>query len=399
MGIVVEELKATPIEKRRVEIVERKGIGHPDSICDAIMERVSVELCKEYLKKFGVILHHNIDKGLLVAGSVKLEFGGGEILEPMLLIFGDRATRELNGEEIDVDEIAISTAKKWIRENLRFVNPDEDVRYQVELKEGSAELTDIFKRGGEILGANDTSAAVGYAPLSRTEKIVLEVEKFLNSQDFKKRFPECGEDIKVMGLRINNSLTLTIACPLVSRFITSEKEYFRKKDELLEEIKGFVSQNCEFKTDILLNTLDVEGRGLGGIYLTLTGTSAEDADCGQVGRGNKVNGVIAFDRPSSSEAAAGKNPVSHVGKIYNILSHKIAREIYAKVSEIEEVYVWLLSQIGTPINRPKIAAAQVIMKKGNIKDVEEEVNEIIATELENIASFTKDLAMGKYSVC
>ncbi|VVB96888.1 S-adenosylmethionine synthase [uncultured archaeon] len=397
-NIEIEELGAMPITERKVEVVERKGLGHPDYICDSIMNQVSVELCKEYMERFGAIMHHNIDKGMLVAGEVKTKFGGGVILKPMRLIFGDRATFEVEGESIDVNTIAIDAAKQWLKDNLRFVNSDS-VHYQVELAHGSAELTDIFKRKGTILGANDTSAAVGYAPMTPTETMVLETERFLNSPDFKKRFPESGEDIKVMGLREKNELHLTIADPLIDRFIESEAEYFRKKDELLEEIKTYAAERTDLETSIYLNTLDRQGRGMGGIYLTVTGTSAEDADSGQVGRGNRVNGIIPLNRPVSSEAAAGKNPVSHVGKIYNVLSHRIASEIYTNVPDIKEVYVWLLSQIGEPIDQPKIAAAQVIMERGALVDVEKEVNEVIDSELANIQEFCMELAYGKIPVC
>ncbi len=396
-NIEIEELGATPITERKVEVVERKGLGHPDYICDAIMNNVSVQLCREYMDRFGAIMHHNIDKGLLVAGEVKTKFGGGVILKPMRLIFGDRATFEVEGESIDVNTITTDAAKHWLRDNLRFVNPDA-IQYQVELAHGSAELTDIFKRKGEILGANDTSAAVGYAPMTPTETMVLETERFLNSPDFKKRFPESGEDIKVMGLREQNELHLTIADPLVDMFIESGNEYFRKKDELLEEIKTYAAERTDLETSVYLNTLDREGRGMGGIYLTVTGTSAEDADSGQVGRGNRVNGIIPLNRPVSSEAAAGKNPVSHVGKIYNVLSHRIANEIYTNVPDIKEVYVWLLSQIGEPIDQPKIAAAQVIMERGSLSDVKREVNEVIDSELANIQEFCMELAYGKIPV-
>ncbi len=397
-NIEIEELGATPVTERRVEVVERKGLGHPDYICDSIMNQVSVELCREYMERFGAIMHHNIDKGLLVAGEVKTKFGGGVILKPMRIIFGDRATFEVEGEFIDVNNIAIDTAKKWLRDNLRFVNADS-IDYQVEIAHGSAELTDIFRRQNAVLGANDTSAAVGYAPMTPTESLVLETEKYLNSPDFKKRFPESGEDIKVMGLRQGERLDLTIADPLVDRFIDSEAEYFRKKDELLEEIRMFAAERTEPAISVLLNTLDREGRGMGGIYLTVTGTSAEDADSGQVGRGNRVNGIIPLNRPVSSEAAAGKNPVSHVGKIYNVLSHRIANEIYASVPDIREVYVWLLSQIGEPIDQPKIAAAQVIMERGSVESVKPEINDVIDRELENIQEFCMELAYGKIPVC
>ena len=397
-NITIEQLGATPITERKVEVVERKGLGHPDFICDSIMNQVSVNLCREYMERFGTIMHHNIDKGMLVAGEVKTKFGGGVILKPMSIIFGDRATFEVENEFVNVNEIAVNAAKTWIKDNLRYVNEDS-IRYQTEIARGSAELTDIFKRKDAILGANDTSAAVGYAPMSPTEKLVLETERYLNSPDFKKRYPESGEDIKIMGLREKNTLTMTIADPLIDHFIESEGDYFRKKNELLEEIRMYVSERTDFEPLIFLNTLDREGRGMGGIYLTVTGTSAEDADSGQVGRGNRVNGIIPLNRPVSSEAAAGKNPVSHVGKIYNVLSHRIANEIYVNVPDIKEVYVWLLSQIGEPIDQPRIAAAQVIMERGSLESVEQEINEVIDRELANIQEFCMELAYGKIPVC
>jgi len=397
---MVNGSQRTPLEKQQIEIVERKGIGHPDSICDAIMDQVSVGLSKAYLDKFGTILHHNADKSLLVAGNVECRFGGGVVNDPMLLIFGDRATFEANGESIPVEEIAIHTAKDWLRENLRFVDPDEHMRYQVELKPGSQGLTDIFKRDMCMMGANDTSAAVGYAPMTRTENMVLDTERYVNSRDFKKRFPEAGEDVKVMGYRNGANLSLTIAMAFVDRFVDSEKDYMRKKADILADVQEFVNAKDAFdKVNVYINTLDVEGRGVDGIFLTVLGTCADGADSGQVGRGNKVNGVISLNRPIGTEAAAGKNPVSHVGKIYNALSHQIARSICDEVPDVAETCVWLLSQIGKPIDQPAIAAAQVVMNDGcSLKAVQGRITEVIDGELAQIEDFCKKLAYGKISV-
>ena len=396
-NIIVEDLKQTPLEKQRVEIVERKGLGHPDYVCDSVMDNISLGLSREYLEKAGSILHHNVDKALLVAGEAEPRFDGGIVKQPMLFVFGDRATSEFNGTKINVGEIAINVAKEWFRKNMRFVNPEKHVKYQVELKPGSASLVDIFKRKGKVLGANDTSAAVGYAPLTRTEKIVLNTEQFLNSKEFKQRFPESGEDIKVMGSRINNNLNLIISMAFVDRFVRSEEDYFEKKAKILEEINRFVSASTNFESvSVQVNTLDVRGRGLGGIYLTVLGTSADSGDSGQVGRGNRVNGLISLNRPFCSEAAAGKNPVSHVGKIYNVLTYKIAQHVYEDVPEVEEVYIWLLSKIGSPIDQPAVAAAQVIMKGNNsLEKARREISEVLDYELDNIDKFCMELAQGK----
>jgi S-adenosylmethionine synthetase len=237
--------------------------------------------------------------------------------------------------------------------------------------------------------------------MTPTERLVLEIERFLNSKKFKKEFPEVGEDVKVMGFRMGDHLTLTIGAAFVDRFVESEEMYFKRKEEVLEHLKNFVKNNSKFKeVDLCLNTLDTRGRGIGGVYLTVLGTSADGADSGQVGRGNRPNGVIPLNRHTGSEAAAGKNPVSHVGKIYNILTHKIADEIYARVPGLYEVYVWLVSQIGKPIDQPAIAAVRVIPKPGtSFESVRGQIAEIVDSELEHIDEFTKDLAEGKYPVC
>lgn len=399
--IIIEPYRGKSVAEERVEIVERKGTGHPDFICDSIMEAVSVALCGEYLRECGTILHHNIDKGLLVAGKVAKRYGGGRVLQPMELIIGDRATFDGPGKTLPVREIAIDAARLWIRRHLRFVDPDNELLYRVVLAPGSEELTDIFSRPGKVRCANDTSAAVGYYPLSPTETAVLQLERHLNSPQFKKDFPQAGEDIKVMGLRKGTSLDLTVAMPLISRFVASEKDYFSQKEAIHSVMQHYAEQFSWFKnTSVHYNTLDQRGRGLGGIYLSLTGTSAEDADSGQVGRGNRVNGLISLNRPMGTEAAAGKNPLSHVGKIYNQLSHKLARDIYQNIEGIREVYVLLLSRIGAPIDRPKMAAVRILPQKGQkVSALAGAVEEIIKRELADINNFCQALGRGEYPVC
>ena len=398
-NILLESLQQLPVEEQLVELVERKGVGHPDSICDAICEAISVELCQAYLNAIGQIQHHNIDKALLVAGRTSPALGGGKVDEPMRLIFGDRAIYEYQGKTIPVGEIAEATAKTWMRGNLRFVNPEEHVIFQNEIKPGSPELTDIFNR--EEIGANDTSAGVGYAPLSTTEQLVLATERYINSTAFKAAYPEAGEDIKVMGYRHGRELVLTIAMAFVDRFVCSADEYFARKAAICDELQAFVDREAQGldKVTVDVNTLDEPSRGEGGMYLTVLGTSAEGGDCGQVGRGNKVNGLIPFNRPMSTEAAAGKNPVSHVGKIYNLLSHRMADHVYRDVAGIREVYIWLCSQIGVPIDRPLIASAHLVLDPGvALDDVRADVQEIIDRELAGIYKFTDRLAQGEFPV-
>jgi S-adenosylmethionine synthetase len=399
--IIIEPSQGQSAAEELVEIVERKGTGHPDFICDSIMEAISVALSNAYLREWGSILHHNIDKGLLVAGQVDLQFGGGSRRQPMELIIGDRATCTAAGRTLPIADLAVAAAQDWIRRNLRFVDAAADVRYRVVLAPGSAELSDIFSRTGPIHVANDTSAAVGYYPLSPTEQVVLRLERHLNSPSFKAEFPYSGEDVKVMALRHGSNLDLTVAMPLIARYINSEQDYFMAKEVLQRAMELFLDDIAGFrKIAVHYNTLDEPARGLGGIYLSLTGTSAEDADSGQVGRGNRVNGLISLNRPMGTEAAAGKNPVSHVGKIYTVLAHKIARQIYETVGGVQEVYVLLLSRIGSPIDRPQMATARILPEQGrNVRDMEREIRGIFEKELAEIGSFCQALARGDYPMC
>ncbi|MBN2334063.1 methionine adenosyltransferase [Candidatus Bathyarchaeota archaeon] len=400
-NVFINKLGRVALEDQPLEICERKGLGHPDTICDSVMNQISIELSKEYIKRYGMVLHHNVDKSLLAAGVAYPKFGGGDVVEPMLFVFGDRATFKVGDEEIPVDEIAERSAKDWLRQHLRFLDPEKHVNYQSQIKPGSMALADIFERKGEFLGANDTSAAVGYAPFTRTESIIKELENHLNSPSFKKRFPEAGEDIKLMGLRNKDELNITVAMAIVDRFIKGEADYFRKRGEIFDAIREFVKDRHGFsEVSIDLNALDTKGRGIEGLYLTVTGTCAEAGDSGQVGRGNNVVGVIPLNRPMSSEAAAGKNPVSHVGKIYNALCYRIADRIIEDVSGVKETYVWLLSRIGRPINEPTVVSAQIIPEKGvELKSISPQIDEIISYEFDHLAEFCDDLAKGLITLC
>ena len=108
------------------------------------------------------------------------------------------------------------------------------------------------------------------------------------------------------------------------------------------------------EVEVAVNQADSEASE----YLTLTGTSAEAGDDGQVGRGNRFGGLITPYRPMSLEAAAGKNPAAHVGKTYHAVGHDIATRLIAE-TDISEVTVRLLSSIGHPVTDPQAAHVEV----------------------------------------
>jgi len=401
--ILVNALTTQPVEEQQLELVERKGRGHPDTIMDSVVDSISVALNREYLKRWGKILHYNLDKGFLAAGNSRPHFGGGKVQRPMLMMFGDRATVRVGGESINLDSLIEKVTRNWVKRNLRYVDPRKHLRIQNKIGRSAENLADIFARGGDFLGANDTSAAVGYAPNTKTETLVKTVEQHVNSPDFKRRFPDTGEDVKVMGRRVKDDLELTISIAFVDRFIDSESDYFRTKEEVRSAIEEFARERFTFSSlKVLVNNLDEPERGVDGLYLTVTGTSAESGDSGQVGRGNKANGIFSLCRPSSSEAASGKNPVSHVGKIYNAMSFQVAETIIERVESVREAYFWMLSKIGEPVNLPNIAAAQVIPRvssdpEATMKQVRSVVEDCLTAEA--FRELMGKLTRGELSLC
>ena len=382
---------------RRIELVERKGIGHPDTICDSLVEAISLALNQLYLTRTGALAHYNIDKALLAAGQCDKGFGYGEVTRPMELIVGDRATFVVDGIALPIEETVRTAVDTWVRTHLPHVRAGTDLHTRLALAPGSAELRRIFKDTAAI-ASNDTCGASGYAPLSPTEELVLAIEGFLNGSEFKAAFPDTGQDVKVLAARHDECITLTVAMPFLCLATPSERAYFRRKEEVLDALAERFG-STPFLIDWGLNCLDRPGHGTEGVYLTLSGTSAEDADSGQVGRGNRANGLIAFSRPTGGEAAAGKNPLAHSGKIYSVLSHRIARLIHEHCPVTMEVCVHLAVRIGEPVGQPW-TGVQVRLPDGiDLEHVEGDIRDVVEAELERMPEFQSELMQGAYTVC
>ncbi|WP_333638811.1 methionine adenosyltransferase [Pyrobaculum aerophilum] len=400
--IVVGKVDKTPVAKRLVEIVERKGQGHPDYIADGVAEWVSKYLSKYYLERFGVILHHNVDKTLVVGGQASPRFGGGEILQPIYILVSGRATYEVRTKEgvvkIPLGPIVMQAARDWIKNHFSYLDPDVHVVIDYRIGQGSADLVGIYDLGVRgIPLANDTSVGVGYAPLTPLEELVYKTERLLNSRDFKAKYPEVGEDVKVMGVRVGKEVKLTIATAMISRLVKDKSHYLSVKDDVKKAVEDLASKIApEYSVEVTINAADKPEHGI--FYLTVTGTSAEHGDDGMTGRGNRANGLITPMRSMSLEAAAGKNPVSHVGKIYNVVAQKIADRIYKEVKDVIEVYVEIVSQIGKPINEPKILNIEIIKDGELTGEVKNEVEAIAKEELGRITQVTDLILRGEVSL-
>ena len=395
-NIRVEPIDRRAVEDQEVEIVERKGLGHPDSICDGISESVSRALSREYIDRVGKVLHYNTDETQLVAGTAAPAFGGGEMVDPIYLLIVGRATKEYEGTRIPTGKIALEAARDYLAEVVPELEFGTDVIVDVKLGEGSGDLQEVFgEEGATVPMANDTSYGVGHAPLTETESIVLETERSLNG-GYSEANPEIGPDVKIMGKREADRIDITVAVAMIDEYVADMAEYDAAVAGVREHVADLAEEYTDREVAVHVNTADDYEEG--AIYLTTTGTSAEQGDDGSVGRGNRANGLITPNRSMSMEATSGKNPVNHIGKIYNLLSTEIAESVVDEVDGIRDMRIRLLSQIGRPIDQPHVADAEVATEDGvAIAEIEDEIVEIVDHELANVTDITQRVIDGQLS--
>lgn len=349
-----------------VEIVERKGRGHPDTVCDAVAEAVSRALCRRYLDRVGRILHHNVDKVLLRGGAARARFGGGERLAPVEIYVAGRASGE------GLEALVEAAAREAVAAHIPGL-PPEGLVVRSLLRGGSTDLVGLFDRGARC---NDTSCGVGWAPLSPVEAAVLAVEHGLTDPAW--RPPWLGTDVKLMAVAEGGRVELTVAAAMVAGAIPDRASYDAAKAAVAARAHALAELDR-----VVVNVGDGEE-----VYLTLSGSSAEAGDDGEVGRGNRCNGLICPMRPATMEAAAGKNPATHVGKLYHLVAGRVAEGLVADGAA--EAEVWLVSRIGAPVAEPWFADVAL---RG-----EADVEAVLRRELGRIDELTAALVRGEIAV-
>ncbi|MEZ4307272.1 MAG: methionine adenosyltransferase [Polyangiaceae bacterium] len=399
MDLIVRRMDRSAPDLLPVEVVERKGRGHPDTLCDAVAERVSVKLSRAYLAATGAVLHHNVDKVLLCGGASRPAFGGGEVLSPIEIHLAGRVTRESGAQRFPVDDLAIAACREVLAEHVRWLDLDRHVRIHPHFRAASADLADLCARRTQdgVALANDTSIGAGFAPRTDLERVVMATERALTSAEAKLTCHALGDDVKVMGIRRGGRIRLTIACALVDRHLRDIDDYLAAREQV--RILAYTAAGTEtmLAVDVDVNTADDPARG--SVYLTVTGTSAEAGDDGEVGRGNRASGLITPYRPMTLEAAAGKNPVAHAGKLYSVLAERAAIRLCTERPEIDAAEVVLVSRIGAPVSDPQLADIAVTMRSTSLPlPSEAEVRPIVASTLGALGPLCEDLLSGRVHV-
>ncbi len=394
------------------EIVERKGVGHPDTLADALAEELSIQYSIYTREKFGAVLHHNFDKVGLLGGASHVEFGKGYLVKPIRVLLNGRASTKFGDTVIPVEELIYKWTKDFILNSLPNVNPDTDLEFHYNMSNQSSpgksddkeaisgkrkywfEPRGLFDLQEQtLLVSNDTSLGVGYFPNSKLETLVLSIERKLNSQEYKRNHPWIGSDIKIMGIRSNNKFSITMCIPQIANHVKNVNEYENNLIDAKAEIYKLAKSEAIDELELNVNTRD--NFSTCELYLTATGSSLESGDEGLAGRGNRVSGLITPYRPMSMEGACGKNPVYHIGKLYYVAAILLSQKIYDKFGTINQVAI--ISQSGRKLIDPwKV----IILAHTDFEgDDEVELRKFVISEMNNIPNITDRILNKELALC
>ncbi|HER4452785.1 TPA: S-adenosylmethionine synthetase, partial [Streptococcus pyogenes] len=160
------------------EVVERKGLGHPDTLADGIAEQIEIDYSLYCLDKFGVIPHHNFDKIIIRGGHSVQDFGGSDFIEPIKIIFLGRASKKCFNSSIPLFKIQKKAATKYLNRIL----PNLDVENYVEFETLTSDFTtktnwfspeaiEDLPEYLDVPKANDTATMISYWPLTISEEL------------------------------------------------------------------------------------------------------------------------------------------------------------------------------------------------------------------------------------
>lgn len=406
------DIQTTALGRARAEmefeVVERKGHGHPDTLSDALGEALSRAYSNFTLERYGAVLHHQFDKVGILGGTADVTFGGGRLTHPIRLLLNGRATARFADDTIPVEDLVMTATREFFATRYPMLDFDRDIRIIMEIAQGSSpgavagghghRARWFHPRGLDDLPnhseprCNDTSSGCGYGPLTPVERLVLTSEDCLDGGFTPLKPAWLGTDIKTMAVRRGRDVDVTMAVPQISGHVNNISEYRENIEWVRERLESHYAREFgEFNITLRLNTRD--NYDIPELYFAYTGSSIEAGDEGLVGRGNRMGGLIASNRPYTMEGISGKNPVYHTGKMYCVAATEIAIAL-AETSGFG-AEVMLVGQSGRLLSAPwqvliAFDAADVPA------DAEECVKTVLEDKLDSFPEFTAKLLRGEY---
>lgn len=356
MNIYQNEYSAP--DTKKLEVVERKGIGHPDTLADGIAEKISIEYSKYCLDKFGFILHHNVDKVCVMGGLAEINWGASKFKEPVRILINGRMSKSFAGTQIPLEEINEKAIKDYLSKTLPHLNLEKDLLIINETTQYTRNPTWFNPKEEKDLPelskmfANDTSAVVSSYPLTLTEQLPLELEGLFYDKEGNPKYDFIGQDIKVMIIRKEKHYSITMCIPFFAEYVKNFDSYLKQKENIVNIVQNYLNERLKepITFELFINTQDQNARTIRNLYVVSAGSSTDFGEEGCVGRGNNRQGIIPMFRTHSMEAAWGKNPVYHTGKVYGVIVDTLAKEI--SLAFKSNVEVMIVTRMGDPFFSP-----------------------------------------------
>jgi len=401
MRVTINDEKIISVEAQSFEAVERKGIGHPDSLADLIAETFTVRYSQYCLAQFGYVANHWVDKINLVGAIANVRFGGFEIIKPVTAYLFGKVTEQVGGQKIDIESIFKQAVVSVLTETVAHSDLANYLRFQINNNDGvgidhnpdfykpaDTSALDAILRTETV--SNDSVICNAYAGLSGVERLVIWLENYVNSQEFHRLFPVIGSDVKVLIVRFRHDLDITLCLPLHPELTPNVENYYATladaKEVLQDHVHEYLESDNDFHTYSVSFSINTKDHG-DKVYLTPFGTALGKGDCGAVGRGNKFNGVISGVRPSNVEAVAGKNPIHHAGKLYNAITQTVAIRVFQELGFHNNTVI--VAKNGGELSRPAFVSIDV---QGPVTSTQhQEIERIIDNELARISSYSDAL--------
>ncbi|MCY7343120.1 MAG: hypothetical protein LH603_15135 [Pseudonocardia sp.] len=331
-----------------VEVVERKGVGHPDTLADGIAELASIRYSRHCLDTAGAVLHHNLDKVAVLGGRALFTDTGGVYDRPLRVVFGGRISTSFAGRALPVRELLEQAAVDHLRASLPGFE-HVTLAFHHETTDSSKfpawfaprSLADLPERPRAF--SNDTAYLVGSAPRTATETVALLTEAWF------RRCPWAGSDIKALAVRDGDGITVTACVPALAGRLTSAAAFDDALTTATTDLTRALAQRLPGRVEVVCNTRGSRREPLSGQYFTLSGSAVDFGEDGLVGRGNARTGTIGGGHRAGNEATFGKNPAYHVGKVGGWLADEAARAVAEHVGPCR---VGLLWRNGAPYDQP-----------------------------------------------
>jgi len=340
MEIKVEKDYQDP-EGRSIEIVERKGIGHPDTLADKLAEELSRVYSIYCLKNFNCILHHNIDKLYIGGGLFVMKKNKITKINPIRVELNGRVSNTMNGKKIDLEKLFVPVIKEYLSTVIPRLNPETDLNIIINCTQYSKRefwytprnINDVPDSGK--LFAADTALCVNHSTKTFCERLTFELEQSFWNYNEKgyasPKFSKIGQDIKVMVSRIHNDIVATVCMPVYKDVYSTHEEYnniIKFHEARLTKIANHMNFDKKYNINIEINRLP---DGAYRNYSLVVGSCIECGEEGIVGRGNNSQGLISSFREHTVEAPCGKNPRYHTGRIVNFLANNATSRIFEEL--------------------------------------------------------------------